>query len=61
MNIEAQAARLRILRDDDPVQQAALEQIAVLHSIRAILMWTLVVVPLFLAALAGVVLAVMSR
>jgi hypothetical protein len=60
MNIEAQAARLRILRDD-PVQQAALEQIAVLHSIRSILMWTLVVVPLFLAALAGVVLAVMSR
>jgi hypothetical protein len=61
MNIEAQAARLRVIRDDDPAQQAALEQIAVLHSIRSILMWTLVVVPLFLAVLAGVVLAVMSR
>jgi hypothetical protein len=50
------AAQTRILNDEDPMLQAALEQLAVTYSIRAILLWTLVVVPIALVVI-GVVLA----
>jgi ABC-type sugar transport system permease subunit len=50
------AAQTRVLNDEDPMLQAALEQLAVTYSIRTTLLWTLVVVPLALVVI-GVVLA----
>ncbi|QKV74517.1 hypothetical protein [Amycolatopsis sp. Hca4] len=52
----SEAAQTRVLSDEDPMLQAALEQLAVTYSIRRILLWTLVFVPLTLA-IVGVVLA----
>jgi hypothetical protein len=53
------AAQTRVLDDDDPMLQAALEQLAVTYSIRRILLWTLVVAPIVLIS-AGLVLTVLS-
>jgi hypothetical protein len=53
------AAQTRVLADEDPMLQAALEQIAVTYSIRTILLWTLVTVPTALVALT-IVLALMG-
>jgi hypothetical protein len=50
------AAQTRVLNDEDPMLQAALEQLAVTYSIRTILLWTLVIVPTALAII-GVILA----
>ncbi|MEC3974719.1 hypothetical protein [Amycolatopsis sp. H20-H5] len=50
----AELAKRRVLASDDPIRQAALEQLAVTYSIRTILMWTLVIVPVALVALAVV-------
>ncbi|WP_328442963.1 MULTISPECIES: hypothetical protein [unclassified Amycolatopsis] len=49
------AAQSRILNDDDPMPQAALEQLAVTYSIRTILLWTLVIAPIVLTTV-GIVL-----
>lgn len=46
------AAQTRVLNDEDPMLQAALEQLAVTYSIRRILLWTLVVVPIALTVIA---------
>ncbi|MFJ1764064.1 hypothetical protein ACIOD2_27365 [Amycolatopsis sp. NPDC088138] len=51
------AAQSRILNDDDPMLQAALEQLAVTYSIRTILLWTLVIAPIVLTII-GIVLAI---
>jgi hypothetical protein len=45
------AAQRRVLADEDPMFQAALEQLAVSYSIRTTLIWTLVVAPITLALL----------
>lgn len=47
----SEAAQSRVLKDEDPMLQAAVEQLAVTYSIRTILLWTLVVVPLASAAI----------
>ncbi|HEY3478728.1 MAG TPA: hypothetical protein VG674_30215 [Amycolatopsis sp.] len=52
------AAQTRVLNDDDPMLQAALEQLAVTYSIRTILIWVLVIVPVVLVG-AAIVLAVL--
>ncbi len=45
-----EAAETRVLADEDPMLQAALEQLAVTYSIRTILLWSLVIVPIVLVA-----------
>lgn len=52
-----EAAQTRVITDEEPMLQAALEQLAVTYSIRTILIWTLIVVPAALT-LVGIVLAV---
>ncbi|WP_372672961.1 hypothetical protein [Amycolatopsis kentuckyensis] len=52
-----EAAQARVLADEDPMLQAALEQLAVTYSIRKILLWALVAVPAVLVVV-GIVLAV---
>jgi len=47
----SEAAQTRVLADEDPMLQAALEQLAVTYSIRKILLWTLVIVPAVLIGL----------
>jgi hypothetical protein len=53
-------AQTRVLTDEDPMLQAALEQLAVTYSIRTILLWTLVIVPAALALLTVVVTIVLA-
>lgn len=62
-NPELNAARFRILTADDADEadlQIKVETLAVLHSIRRILMYTLVVVPVALVAVAVVIALVMT-
>ena len=56
-----EAAQTRVITDEDPMLQAALEQLAVTYSIRTILIWTLVVVPVALVALGVILLIFLSR
>lgn len=50
-----EAAQRRIIDDEDPLFQAALEQVAALYSIRRILLATLMFTPLVLLGIAIIV------
>jgi hypothetical protein len=47
----AEAARTRVLENEEPMLVCALEQLAVTHSIRRILIWAMVIVPSVAAGL----------
>jgi CHASE3 domain sensor protein len=50
-----EAAQRRIIDDEDPTFQAALEQVAALYSIRRVLLAALVFAPLVLVGIAFIV------